>query len=313
MTKKAFEMSGSRNKSNRIKAWDTYLAFGSDSNYALSVTVADYGFYGVVECAVYDFITREKHVCTEKPKIIGHKPTLSFMYEKECFDHKSKYCNFHIDRDEQSSHIYCKYDRCFIHTELEADLHFSRNEDSGVLVGDLFEKNDKYFCRNVKMLSMDVGGYVRVKGKTYIFDSQRDLGTFDFYRGVFPYKYTDFGGVGSGFVNGKPVGIAFYNQHGKGLKGELCCDGKCTGLCDVKVEEPARSIMAEWSFTANNRSFDGEFKPFFNDRADENNLVFSKHGDRLFGKFNGKATLDDGSELLIEDITVLCEKVNIRW
>lgn len=306
-------MSRSIIKRSRIKDWDTYLAFGGDGNYALSVTVADYGFYGAVECAVYDFVTREKHVCLEKPKLTMSTLELSDDFKKGDFDYKSKHCKFHIDRDEKSSHIYCSYDRCFTHTELEADLHFSRNEGSAIFGDDLFEKDVRHFCRNIKMLSMAVDGYVKVKGKTYIFDSQRDSGTFELFRGAFPYKYADFGGVGSGIVKGKPVGIAFYNQWSKGLKGAICYDGKCTELCDVKVNEPTDSVMGEWRFTAHNGSLKGGFKPFFNDRVDENNLVFSKHGDRLFGKFNGKAVLDDGSELIIEDITVLCEKVNIRW
>lgn len=299
---------------SRVKDWDSYLAVGGEGDYALSFTVADYGFYGLVECAVYDFVTKEKHVCLEKPKLTMSKLGLSDDLKNADFKYKSKYCNYHIDRNEKGSHFYCKYDRCFIHTELEADIRFKRNEGSVAFGDDFAEKNVSCFCRNMKILCMPVSGYVKVKGKTYIFDSSKDLGVFEFYRGTFPYKYTRLGGVGSGFVNGKPVGIALYNYYDDNeLKGAFCYDGKCNEICDVELSTYADNVMNDWNLNTQNKSFNGVFKPFFNDRVDENNLVFSQHGDRLFGKFNGKAVLDGGRELNIKKMVAFMQRVNYKW
>ena len=71
--------------------------------------------------------------------------------------------------------------------------------------------------------------------------------------------------------------------------------------------------MSPWTFTSDDGRFEMDFEPIM-DRAsctDFKVLVSDQH--QLFGKFTGKAILDDGTVIEIKDFLGFAEKVHNKW
>ena len=116
----------SKVKKFRLKEWDYYHIINSEGKYAVSFTFADNRYMGLVTCSVFDFETKEKFDCTEVQLFPNGKLNLPPTSEKGDIAFKSKTCDYHIDRTDDGRHLYCKYERCFNHTELEADIYLEQ-------------------------------------------------------------------------------------------------------------------------------------------------------------------------------------------
>ena len=55
------------------------------------------------------------------------------------------------------------------------------------------------------------------------------------------------------------------------------------------------------------------FKPFYDNRTKLNALILAQDAHQVFGKFSGRAVLDDGKEIKFHDIVGFAEKVRNKW
>ena len=300
------EQAGS--KKIRFKEWEYYLIMNHEGKYAVSFTLADNLCMGVVNCSVFDFETKEKYDCTEMPLMSRNKFKFFVENGKGAVSFTSQTCNYHIEYTQGEKHISCKYERSFGHTELEADIRLLQPRENTV-VNTVDEKVD---CRKQITVCMNARGYVKVKGRTYNFDSEKDFGTLNRGRGMCKYRSTRYWGIGCGFVNGKPFGynIGYGSDNASESKGNIFFyDGKCKKLGAVDFGIPEDNIMAQWNMTSDDGGFNMSFKPFFNDHTDRKSGIVSEKGEKIFGMLNGTAVLDDGEVLNIENVPVFHEKV----
>lgn len=71
--------------------------------------------------------------------------------------------------------------------------------------------------------------------------------------------------------------------------------------------------MTEKTFTSDDGRFEMTFTPIY-DRYTETKLLFvDTRCHQLFGKWNGKAVLDDGTVLEVKDLTAFVEHAVNRW
>jgi hypothetical protein len=302
------------NKS-RLKEWDYYHVINSEGKYAVSFTFADNGYMGLIDCSVFDFVTKEKFSATEIPIMPMGKLNLPATSEKGDISFKNKSCEFHIDRTETVRHFYCDFKRTFNHTEIVADIYLEQPPMDTMVIATPWKENKKAFYYNQKITCMRAKGSVTVKGRTYTFDDSKDYGILDWGRGVWTYDNTWFWGVGSGTVNGKPFGYNIgygFGDTSNASENMLFYDGKChkLDLVDFCIPE---NVMNTWNMTSSDNRFRMQFTPFFNDRTDISVGIMSQHADKLFGMLNGVAVLDDGTELKIENMPVFHERVHNKW
>ncbi len=304
-----------KSKKHRLKEWDYYHIINSEGKYAVSFTFADNRYMGLVSCCVFDFVTKEKFDCTETLVMPKGKMGLPKTSEKGDISFKSKTCDFHIDRNNEGRHIYCKYDIAFSHTEAEADIYLKQPPMDTMVIATPWAEDKKAFYYNQKIACMPASGYVKIKGREYTFDSSKDFGILDWGRGVWTYDNTWYWGIGSSYINGKPFGYNLgygFGDTSNASENMLFYDGKChkLDLIDFGIPE---NVFDEWVITSSDGRFNARFKPFFNDRTDISVGVISQHADKLFGWLNGTAVLDDGTELKIENMPVFHEKVHNKW
>lgn len=299
-------------KKIRFKEWDYYLIMNHNGKYAVSFTLADNRCMSIVNCSVFDFETKEKFDCTEMPFMPKGKLKFPETSEKGDISFNSKTCDYHIEHTQGERHIFCKYERSFKHTELEADICLLQPYENSVINA----VDEKAGCRNQITVCMNVRGYVKVKGRTYNFDAAKDFGVHNRGIGVCKYCSTRYWGIGCGYVNGKPFGynISYGSDNGSDSKENIIFyDGKCQRLGVVDFGIPEDNIMAQWNMTSDDGRFNMRFKPFFNDHTNRNAGIVSEKGEKLFGMLNGTAVLDGGEVLNIENIPVFHEKVRRKW
>jgi len=71
--------------------------------------------------------------------------------------------------------------------------------------------------------------------------------------------------------------------------------------------------MSKKVFTSDGGRFEMEFTPIY-DRYTETKLLFvDTRCHQLFGKWNGRAVLDDGTVIEVKDLTAFVEHAVNRW
>ena len=108
----------------------------------------------------------------------------------------------------------------------------------------------------------------------------------------------------------------YYNQKINCMRASenvLFYNGVVHKLDDITFCIPESGYMDPWKFTSSDGRFETEFTPVL-DRAaklDFKLLVSDQH--QVFGRMNGKAVLDDGTEIQIKDVMCFAEKVHNRY
>ncbi len=304
-----------RANKHRIKEWDYYLITSPDKNYALSFCIADNRYMGLVNAAVMDFNKKEKYDFLEPLILPMGKLNLPRRSDTGNIEFKSRHCDFHIDKIENMTHIYCKFFRCYMHSDFEADIFLEKPPSDTMVIATPWANNKKAFYYNQKITCMKAKGYARIKEKEYLFENTNDFGMLDWGRGVWTYDNTWYWGIGSGKVNGKDFGYNIgygFGDTSAATENMLFYDGKGHKL-DLVDFGIGSDVMKTWHITSNDNRFKGEFFPKFNDRTDLSLGLVSQQADKLFGTLNATAVLDDGTTVNIENMLVFHEIVHNKY
>ena len=167
---------------------------------------------------------------------------------------------------------------------------------------------------------MRAAGRVEFDGQVIEFDPEESFATLDWGRGVWTYKNTWFWGSGNALVNGKPFGFNIgygFGDTSAASENMLFYDGKAHKLERLTFGIPQKDgrddYMSPWRFTSSDGRFEMTFTPVL-DRASRTSLgVLCSDQHQVFGRFNGTATLDDGTVLQIENLLGFAEKVFNKW
>lgn len=98
----------------------------------------------------------------------------------------------------------------------------------------------------------------------------------------------------------------------------LFYEGKAHKLDEVKFNIPQTEkgkddFLKPWTFTSNDGRFEMEFMPILDRHSNSSALIISSNQHQVFGRFTGKAILDDGKKIEIRNFLGFAEKVVNRW
>ena len=180
-----------------------------------------------------------------------------------------------------------------------------------------FEKQG-HFYYNQKINCMRARGEVTYAGKTYRFDPEESFAVLDWGRGVWTYHNTWYWGSASYHVDGVPfgwnIGYGFGNTSAAS-ENMLFYNGRAHKLSQVKFHIPGgeKDYLAPWTFTSDDGRFEMNFAPVL-DRASCTDVgVIKSDQHQVFGRFSGKAVLDDGKVIEVKDFPGFAEKVENKW
>jgi len=294
----------------RIKEWDYYACI--NDNFAISFTVADLGYLGMVTASFLDFKTGNEIKKTIMRPFTFGKFNLPSKTDSGDTTYTDKLCDFKFIVNEDKRLIKVRINNFVKGQDFEANLELLDYKDDRMIIATPWEKNKKAFYYNQKINCMPTSGKVIIGSSVYVFDKTKHFSVLDWGRGVWTYRNTWFWGSLSGLVKGKRFGFNIgygFGDTSKASENILFYDGKAHKLDYIKFELDDEDVLKPWKFTSNDNRLALTMTPFL-DRVDHTNLVIIKnYGHQVFGKFNGFVVLDDGTKLEIKDITGFAEKI----
>ncbi len=174
----------------------------------------------------------------------------------------------------------------------------------------------KAFYYNQKINCMPTHGTVTIGAVNYIFDKSTSFAVLDWGRGVWTYKNTWYWGSASGLVDGKRFGFNIGYGFGNpswASENMLLFEGKAHKLDQVKFEIDDKDFLKPWRFSSNDGRFEMTMTPILDRQDDLNFGIIKNLGHQVFGWFQGTATLDDGTVLVIRDLLGFAEKITNHY
>lgn len=253
---------------------------------ALAFSVVKKTGIEIYQCDILDFSAREKNGALEK--------RVSFKKNNNSDDvsFSSKCCTFSLKNENENKHFYCKFDTCFSHSCIEADI----------TVSNISEYAHSRKGRTTDFVSAK--GYVKTKKGKYEFTSENDFGVF--------CELNDFETVSGrygacvGLTEGKILAFCFGSE--EKTENRIFYDGKVFPFINTEVTLPEGKITDIWKIKSQNGNLKFEFKPSFNDRIDFTSPFFKVHGDRFFGNASGTLSVEN-TAVNFDGLTALCERV----
>lgn len=312
---KSYDRNAIKGKKLRIKEWD-YYCFGDDK-FSIALTVADNSYMSLASVSVLDF-THFKYTTVSK---IGLLPKGKLKMPSSCgagdvmFEKGGVKMSFKIDGDGRRK-LSCEFKKYFEKKDFACEIELEPNDGDNITVAVPF-KRKKQFYYNTKVNCLRGKGWFSIGDMRHEFESGH--GVLDWGRGVWPYKNKWFWSSLSCEIDGKPFGLNLGYGFGNPTASEnvIFYDGKAHKLKNVKFELPFTQgkvdYLKPWRINDDKGRLELLFYPLI-DRKDKMHMLFlSTDQHQVFGKFYGKATLDDGTIISITDKNGFAEHVKNKW
>ncbi|MDD6043588.1 MAG: DUF2804 domain-containing protein [Eubacteriaceae bacterium] len=323
----------------RIKEWDYYLV--TCHKFAIALTIADNSYMGLDSISLLDFTVPWEHT---------NSPMAPFTLGRKCLPPSSKEGNvasgnkkYHISYENHGSYRILEFhmDNFCDGKPIEGKIHLECPDMDSMVIATPFKEDSKAFYYNQKINCMPARGTVRFGDKLYEFKEGESFGVLDWGRGVWTYKNTWYWGSASGIADGVPFGwnigygfgdtsdatenMLFYDNKAHKLGNvtfnipmknrKYITRGGCCGASGIEAEtvDPTEDYMSPWTFTSDDGRFEMDFVPII-DRAsctDVKLICSDQH--QVFGKYTGRAILDDGKIIEVRDFLGFAEKVFNKW
>ncbi|MCD6205653.1 MAG: DUF2804 domain-containing protein [Candidatus Marinimicrobia bacterium] len=299
----------------RIKEWDYYCIL--NDNAGISLTIADNGYMGFIAATVFDF---------DKPEEISGSLITMFPLGKFKMPSTSRTGNVIFENKKVSMHFLRGRESRTIQLEF-ADFHNGqtlqgeitlKQPDSyeSMVIATPFPKNKHAFYYNQKINCMPAEGSLTLGNRVIEFSPEHSFGVLDWGRGVWTYKNTWYWGSASGKIGddlfGFNIGYGF-GDTSAATENLLFFNGKVHKLDRVEFHIPTDSFLKPWTFSSNDGRFEMDFQPILDRHSNSNLLLIKSNQHQVFGRFSGKAILDDGKEINLKDFLGFAEKVMNKW
>ena len=300
----------------RIKEWDFYQI--TDGHYMLQITVSDISLGGAAIFTLVDMQTGERYEAMSLSLLTFGRMGMESdaMTPHTLSRHRSKF-NLDINVKEGETKIDLSAEKSG--KAISADLSLKMPDGLESLVMAVpFPGNDKQFYLNQKINSMPVTGKVTYGDLTVEFTPDKSFALLDWGRGVWPFAQKWYWGNGttrleSGDVFGFEIGWGFGDMSAAS-ENMLFYNGKAHKLGEITMTRDESDWLAPWHFTCEDGRFEMTMTPYFDNFT--SNRVLGLVGNichQVFGKWNGTATLDDGTVIEIRDMDAFCELSDNRW
>lgn len=297
----------------RVKRWDYYALFTPRRFF--SATVADLGYAANIFAYTIDFAGGELYEeGLVAPLGRGVRLARNSPEGETVFDNGRVLLRFTAGPDERRVHI----DWPGFHNgrglRADARLRVPPGHESMNIVIPIGERR---FYYNTKINCLPAEGQVQYGELVEELRPDSCLGSLDWGRGVWDYRSYWNWASASGFLpDGRTVGLNLGQGFGdlsRATENAVILDGRIHKLGAVRFDYRSGDFMRPWRFSDDAGRLDLTFTPFKERTARTNlGLIFSEVH-QLFGRYDGRATLDDGGVLTIRDLVGFAEEHHARW
>lgn len=292
----------------RIKEWDFYQI--SDGEKCLQFTYGHASYAGQVCAMLFNFKTGEK--IAEISKLLAfpfgslHLPESAEADSDVVYDKGGFYLRFLTQGPVRTLEFRAK--------GFEAEITLERRTPHSLVIHVPFDEYETAFYYNHKINCMAARGKATYEGKTYEFGPDA-YGLLDWGRGVWPFHNEWYWSNGTGLVEGElfgfNLGTGFGNTQ-KATENILFYGGKTHKLGHVHFDLGTEYIKP-WHLYDDEGRLDLTLTPLY-DRTTKTKLLFIDNCcHQMFGGFSGKAVLDDGTTLQLENLQAFAEHAVNNW
>ena len=300
----------------RIKEWDYYLV--NNGRFALALTIDDNGYMGLDSISLLDFESGMNITQSPMSLLPLGKIGLPETSLKGDTRHSGKGYEIVFENPGTGTRrLRAKMEEFGPEGGIEADVTLTDEPEESMVICTPFEKAG-HFYYNQKINCMRASGTVLYGGQEYVFSPDESFAVLDWGRGVWTYHNTWYWGSASYHIDGVPFGwnIGYgFGDTSAATENMLFYDGKAHKLSQVRFNIPGdeKDFLSPWTFTSDDGRFEMDFVPVM-DRASCTDLKLIKSDQhQVFGRFSGKAVLDDGTVLEVRDLPGFAEKVENKW
>ena len=300
----------------RIKEWDYYLI--NNGRFALALTVDDNGYMGLDSISLLDF--QEGWEITKSPMSfmpLGKLKMPETSARGDVFHSGKNHSISFVNKGDGRRTLIAQMKNFGPGGSLYAKVELTEEPEESMVICTPFSKPG-HFYYNQKINCMRASGSVLYDGRSYDFDPAESFAVLDWGRGVWTYHNTWYWGSASYHVDGQPFGwnIGYgFGDTSAASENMLFYKGKAHKLSRVKFNIPGneKDFMSPWTFTSDDGRFEMDFVPVL-DRASCTDIKLIKSDQhQVFGRFTGRAVLDDGRAIEVKDFPGFAEKVENKW
>ncbi|MEW8979838.1 MAG: DUF2804 domain-containing protein [Symbiobacterium sp.] len=298
----------------RIKEWDFYQV--SNDRYCLQMTIGHVSYAGDVSVNLFEFATGRK--ITASSLLLLPFGRLGMPRSAEEGD--LTYCGrgfvmqFLVRKGERR--LICLADGRRGRPPVAVDIRLEQPDPTSIVMATPFDEDRRCFYYNQKINCMPASGVARFGDREYPFEPDSAFGLLDWGRGVWPFRHQWFWGNGSGWVNGRRfgfnIGWGFGNTEAA-TENVLFYDGTAHKLGHVYCDLAGGGYMARKRITSDDGRFDMEFTPIYDNYTHTKILFVETSCHQVWGRFNGRAVLDDGTVIEVKDLVAFVEHAVNRW
>lgn len=304
---------------HRIKEWDYYY-IGND-DYGVALTIADNAYMGLDSVTLLDFSIPWQQ--TTSPMSFFTCGKIGFPASSVSGDvaHSGRHHSIVFQKSDQKRILTFHMDNFCKGKSIEGRLELTEPPGESMVIATPFAGAPDHFYYNQKINCMAAEGSVTFDGREYVFDPSTSSAVLDWGRGVWTYKNTWYWGSASGAVDGTAFGFNIgygFGDTSAASENMLFYDHKAHKLDQVTFHIPMapdgkEDFLKPWKFTSNDDRFEMDFVPVIDRHADSNVLIIRSNQHQVFGRFSGKAVLDDGTVVEVKDLMGFAEKVYNKW
>lgn len=303
----------------RIKEWDYYYIINDD--FALALTIADNSYMGLDSISFIDF--------RDKPWEHTLSPMQFFTLGRKLFPNspeggsvssagKNHSISFRKYGDVKK--LTFNFKNFMGKSGIEGEIILTLPETESMVIATPFREDPKAFYYNTKVNCMPAEGYVKIGSVKYEFSKGTSWAGLDWGRGVWTYKNTWYWGSCSSSVDGVPFGFNIgygFGDTSAATENMIFYNNRAHKLSDVRFNIPFsdghEDYMSPWTFTSDDGRFEMDFIPIIDRAAKTDFKILCSDQHQVFGRYTGKAVLDDGTVIEIKDMIGFAEKVFNKW
>ena len=302
----------------RIKEWDYYLIANND--YAVALTIADNSYMSLDGISLLDFRKPWQHTSNSMAFMSLGKRHLPASSAKGDVSSTTKKYSISFRHNGDHRILSFHMDNFLDGKPISGEIRLENPEQESMVIVTPFAEKETAFYYNQKINCLPASGSVVFDGETYTFDKESSFGVLDWGRGVWTYDNVWYWGSASGLADGVPFGFNIgygFGDTSAASENMIFYGGKAHKLSQVTFNIPtkdgAEDYMSPWTFTSDDGRFEMDFIPIIDRAACTDVKVICSDQHQVFGRFTGKAVLDDGKEIYIKDFLGFAEKVHNKW
>jgi len=301
----------------RVKEWDYYCILHPD--YGLAVTVADFGYAGMVSIKWLDFKERTFYKGGEMPLFTCGAMNLPRTSEEGDIHYSGEKVTLSIERREGKlvrRNIALSFPGFRDGRGITARITLYQDpKDDTIVVAHPWSHKKTLFTLSQKINCMPAEGTVQIGEETFPFNRKSCFGVLDWGRTVRPYSAKWYWASASGKVDGVPIGWNLGGQPDLPVftQNVIFYNGKAHKFDRVTYEIDRSNYLKPWKIYSNDGRFRMIFEPILDRSANMNYLIIKSIQHQCFGYYSGYVVLDDGRRIDIERMLGLAEEVYNRW